>query len=109
MLCADNIQVIDGSAPFGTFRRSGNPIDGLQQLIVNPGSVGLQAYDDHAQIKHYMETHAPHASYATLEQGQSGWDVSLYRVSYNWDKAGKQASNLNREDWARGIATGRMV
>jgi len=79
------------------------------QLIVNPGSVGLQAYDDNAQVKHYMETHAPHASYATLEQGQSGWDVSLYRVSYNWDKAGKQASNLNREDWARGIATGRMV
>ena len=78
------------------------------QLIVNPGSVGLAAYDDAAPVKHVMETHAPHAAYAILEQGQSGWDVALHRVSYNWNEAAKQARALNREDWALGIATGRM-
>lgn len=79
-----------------------------RQLIMNPGSIGVQAYEDHVQVKHRMETNAPHASYATLEKGQSGWDVSLHRVSYDWDKAEKQARDLNREDWAQGIATGRM-
>jgi predicted phosphodiesterase len=78
------------------------------QLIVNPGSVGLPAYDDLAPVKHYMETYSPHACYAILEQRESGWDVSLHRVSYDWQEAAKQAYDLNREDWARGIATGRM-
>jgi diadenosine tetraphosphatase ApaH/serine/threonine PP2A family protein phosphatase len=79
------------------------------QLVVNPGSVGVPAYDDIAPVRHFMETHAPHASYAVVEESSSGWDVSFHRVAYRWDEAAKHARGLNREDWARGIATGRMA
>lgn len=79
------------------------------QLVVNPGSVGLPAYDDDAPVRHFMETHTPHASYAVLEEGASGWDVSFHKVAYQWNEAAMQARNLDRQDWARGIATGRMA
>lgn len=78
------------------------------QLVVNPGSVGLPAYDDDVPVKHFMETHTPHASYAVLEESSAGWDVSFHRIAYRSDEAAKQARDLDREDWARGIATGRM-
>ncbi|EOW6434492.1 metallophosphoesterase family protein [Cronobacter turicensis] len=35
-------------------------------LIVNPGSVGLQAYDDEHPFFHKMEAGSPHARYAIL-------------------------------------------
>ena len=78
------------------------------QLIVNPGSVGLPAYDDELPVKHCMETGAPHASYAILENAGGGWNVSLRRVTYDWAAATRQAKLAGRDDWARGLATGRM-
>ena len=78
------------------------------QLVVNPGSIGVPAYDDDSPVRHFMETHAAHASYAVLEKSSLGWNVSFHRIAYQWDKAAKRARDLNREDWARGIATGRM-
>ena len=78
------------------------------QTIVNPGSVGLPAYDDDKPVKHFMETYSPHASYAVLEKGREGWGVSLHRVAYDWKEAARQARRRQAEDWARGIETGRM-
>src|SRR5258708_34835837 len=78
------------------------------QLIVNPGSVGVPAYDDYAPVKHLMETYSPHASYAVLEESSSSWDVSFHKIAYPWDEAAKQARHLNRKDWARGLASGKM-
>jgi putative phosphoesterase len=79
------------------------------RLVLNPGSVGLPAYDDTTPTLHYMETHSPHASYAVLEKVPAGWNVSFHRIAYEWSDAAKQTRNLNREDWARGIQTGRMT
>jgi len=78
------------------------------QMVVNPGSVGLAAYDDVHPVRHRMETFAPHACYAILEKSSAGWDVSLERVAYNYQAAAEQARSLGRDDWAQGIATGRM-
>ena len=78
-------------------------------LILNPGSVGLPAYDDDTPVPHFMETYSPHAQYAILEKSVSGWDVSFHRVSYNHEAAAAAARRLNREDWARGIECGRMT
>lgn len=78
------------------------------QLIVNPGSVGLPAYDDDQPVKHFMETYSPHASYAILEPSQRGWEASFHRVVYDWEQAASQARRLGKEDWAQGIAFGRM-
>jgi calcineurin-like phosphoesterase family protein len=42
------------------------------RLIVNPGSVGLQAYEDQLTFPHKMETGTPHARYAFLEPKTRG-------------------------------------
>ena len=75
------------------------------QTIVNPGSVGLPVYDDDAPVRHVMESFSPHARYATMD----GSAVSFHHVEYDWKTAAMKASELGREDWAHGIATGRMV
>jgi hypothetical protein len=41
------------------------------RLVVNPGSVGLQAYDDDHGHPHVMENGTPHARYAIAEQGRT--------------------------------------
>lgn len=79
------------------------------RLIVNPGSVGLPAYDDSSPVTHVMETYSPHAQYATLERAPRGWAVSFHRVPYDFEAAAKQARELNREDWARGLESGWMI
>jgi predicted phosphodiesterase len=81
---------------------------GNGQLLVNPGSVGLPAYEGHDPVRHRMETFSPHASYAMLEKTARGWNVSLERVAYDYEKPMRQARDLKRDDWARGLATGRM-
>jgi len=78
------------------------------QLIVNPGSVGLPAYEDDAPVVHRMETSSPHASYAILERSPAGWDVELHRVSYDWEQAAQCARSHEHEDWARALLTGRV-
>jgi diadenosine tetraphosphatase ApaH/serine/threonine PP2A family protein phosphatase len=78
-------------------------------LILNPGSVGLPAYDDDNPVPHFMETYSPHAQYAILEKSPSRWDVSFHRVAYDYGAAAAAARKLNREDWARGIEAGWMT
>jgi predicted phosphodiesterase len=78
------------------------------QLIVNPGSVGLPAYEDDSPVVHRMETSSPHSSYAILERTPDGWDVEFQRVSYDWEKAARCARSRGREDWARYLLTGRV-
>ncbi len=78
-------------------------------LILNPGSVGLPAYDDDKPVHHVMETYSPHAQYAILEKHGPAWDVSFHRVAYNYAAPAAAARKLGREDWARGIESGRMI
>jgi predicted phosphodiesterase len=78
------------------------------QLVLNPGSVGLPAYEDALPVNHFMETYAPHASYAVLEARSGSWIVSFHRVRYEWDEAAMRARELGREDWAQALAAGRM-
>jgi predicted phosphodiesterase len=78
------------------------------QLVVNPGSIGVPAYDDVDPVRYRMQTFSPHACYAILEKNSSGWNVSLERVAYDHRAAAESARALGREDWAQGIGTGRM-
>jgi predicted phosphodiesterase len=75
------------------------------QTIINPGSVGVPAYDDDAPVAHVMESFSPHARYVTLDEST----VSFHQVEYDWHAAASKARALGRNDWARGIATGRMT
>jgi len=80
------------------------------QMIINPGSVGLQAYSDDEPYKHSMENFSPKASYAILEQSEnSQWDVAFFKVNYDVDRAVKAAHKQNRDDWVHFLSTGRSL
>jgi predicted phosphodiesterase len=76
------------------------------RLIVNPGSVGLQAFDDDHGHPHAIENGAPHARYALLERGATGWAVSLRAVAYDWETTARRADREGRPDWAHALRTG---
>jgi putative phosphoesterase len=73
--------------------------------IVNPGSVGLQAYSDDAPL-HYVETGSPHARYAVIDWKRKTPRVDFITVEYDWEAASNQAAQANRPDWSYALATG---
>ncbi|MEC5218113.1 putative phosphodiesterase [Actimicrobium sp. GrIS 1.19] len=76
------------------------------RVIVNPGSVGLQAYKDDRPFPHRMETGSPHARYATATLGADGWEVELHAVAYDWNAAAAMAVQNGRPDWVAPLLTG---
>lgn len=77
-------------------------------LIVTPGSVGLQVYSDNHPIAHSMEAGSPHARYAIVSKGADGWAAEFRAVEYAWDEAAAIAAQRGRADWAVALRTGRM-
>ncbi|HVW11962.1 MAG TPA: metallophosphoesterase family protein [Bryobacteraceae bacterium] len=82
-------------------------VESRGRLIVNPGSVGLQAYSDDSPVRHLMETGNPSARYAILTHGRTGWNVELIAIPYDFEGAAKAAAENGRQDWAARLRTGR--
>jgi predicted phosphodiesterase len=78
-------------------------------LIVNPGSVGLPAYDDDHPVPHLMEAGSPHARYAILARESGQWHVEHVLVPYDWARAAAVAEAKGRPDWAHPLRTGRVA
>ena len=79
------------------------------RLVVNPGSVGLQAYDDDHLYPHVMENGTPHARYAIVESDAQGrWRAQFHQVDYDWDAAAQLALANGRPDWVVPLRTGRV-
>jgi putative phosphoesterase len=78
------------------------------RMIVNPGSVGLPAYDDDRPHAHLVESGSPHARYAVLSNEGDGWEVDLLSVDYDWEQAARDAEANARIDWSRALRTGRV-
>lgn len=79
------------------------------RTILNPGSVGLPAYQDAAPFPHRMESHSPHAKYCLVTTMDARVvQVAFRHVPYDWQQAARQAEELNRPDWAVALRTGRM-
>jgi hypothetical protein len=76
--------------------------------IANPGSVGLQAYDDEHPYPHEVEVGSPHARYAIVQPVADGWSVTQRAVPYDWEAAARQAEARGRGDWADALRTGRV-
>lgn len=76
------------------------------QIIVNPGSVGLPAYDDGHPHPHVMESGSPDARYAIVERVAKAWVTDLISVSYPHEAMAKLALGRRRPDWARALSTG---
>lgn len=76
------------------------------RTIANPGSVGLQAYEDVMPYPHRVECGSPHARYAVLETDGPG--LEMIEVAYDHQAAARQAERNGRPDWAMALLDGRM-
>ena len=73
--------------------------------VVNPGSVGLPAYDDEHPYPHVMETGTPEARYALVD----GREARLIALEYDHEAAARQAERNDRPDWAHALRFGRVA
>jgi putative phosphoesterase len=80
-----------------------------ETLVVNPGSVGLPAYDDEHPYFHVIENGSPDARYAIAERTATGWRVELIAIPYDHDAAATQAARNGRHDWAHALRTGEVA
>ena len=76
------------------------------RLIVNPGSVGLQAFDDLHPHAHVIENGSPHARYALLSRMSAGWQIEQRQVPYDWNSAADLADANGRPDWSDALRRG---
>ncbi len=79
------------------------------KVVVNPGSVGLQAYYDDFPVKHIMETSDPRASYAIIEFDGDSINIDHRKVEYDYQKASKMAEQNGRPDWVYSLLTGKAI
>lgn len=78
-------------------------------LLVNPGSVGLPAYDDRFPTPHQVQTGSPDARYAIVERLSDGaWSASLHSVPYDHEPMARMAERNGRPDWACALRTGYL-
>jgi diadenosine tetraphosphatase ApaH/serine/threonine PP2A family protein phosphatase len=77
-------------------------------LVVNPGSVGLPAYDDETPEYHVIETGSPHTRYAILEEKDGSWQAEMIALPYDHRPAAQQAGRNGRPDWEYALRTGTM-
>ena len=75
-------------------------------FIVNPGSVGLPAYDDVHPYPHVVETGSPDARYAIVEKTSSGWRAQLISVPYDHHAMADLARDHGRPDWEHALRSG---
>ena len=76
------------------------------QVIVNPGSVGIQAYEGHHPGPHVVEVGSPHGRYAVAEYSSLGWAIEFVAVPYDWEAAARLAEQRGSHGWARALRTG---
>ena len=77
------------------------------QLLVNPGSVGLQAY--HGDGGAYaVENGSPDARYAIVERRSGGWSAALIAVPYDHARTARLAAQRGRPDWQVALQYGTL-
>ena len=76
------------------------------QVLVNPGSVGLQAYVDDEPERYVVERGTPDANYAIVEQLDGTWHCSQHAVPYDHRAMAALAQRNGRPDWAQALLGG---
>jgi predicted phosphodiesterase len=70
------------------------------QLILNPGSVGVQAFPG------LTVTGSPHARFAIATRADEGWSFSQGMIGYDWTEASGRAAAAGFASWEHGLLTG---
>jgi predicted phosphodiesterase len=78
------------------------------QTVINPGSVGLQAFESQSPNTHRVENLSPEASYIILDVESSEYNIELVKVVYDFEKAALKAEKNGKEDWAYTLRTGKL-
>lgn len=78
------------------------------QIVINPGSVGLQAYESEVPCEHKIENNTPDASYVILDIQDDEYNIELVKVAYDYEKAALMAEEKGRADWAYVLRTGKV-
>ncbi|MGE0281047.1 MAG: metallophosphoesterase [Rhizobiaceae bacterium] len=68
--------------------------------ILNPGSVGVQAFPS------FTATGSPHARFAIATRNGSSWSFTQYAIEYDWLAAAAQAEARGQSRWVHGLTTG---
>lgn len=76
------------------------------QLLLNPGSVGLQAYVDDEPERYVMELGTPDAHYCIAEKGSAGWRSAHFAVPYDNASMAQLAKAQGRLDWECALIRG---
>jgi predicted phosphodiesterase len=84
------------------------------QLLLNPGSVGLPAYDDDRPHHHVVENGSPEARYAILESHPAHnppftWTATLISLPYDFEPMAALADKNQRPDWSHALRTGHVL
>jgi len=83
-------------------------IQTANRLIINPGSVGLQAYDDDLPIYHKIESYNNLAQYCLIDIVGIDINVKQISIEYDYKKAVNCAIENNRLDWAKWLKYGKV-
>ena len=82
-------------------------VETSNKIIINPGSVGLPAYDDDYPAPHKMESFSSHAKYSIVANMHDLPSIDLVSIPYDWESAAISAEKNKRNDWASWIRKGR--
>ncbi len=79
--------------------------------VINPGSVGLQAYTDDLPYPHAMAAGNPLAKYCILELDSHNRLVAIQHIEipYNWHDAALAAETNGKGDWAQWLKKGTHI
>ena len=78
------------------------------QVVINPGSVGLQAFVDEHPWPYVVENHAPDARYALAERTGGVWITTSIAVPYDFEPMARLAEARRRPEWAQALRTGEI-
>ncbi|MDQ6437231.1 metallophosphoesterase family protein [Mesorhizobium sp. LHD-90] len=70
------------------------------QMILNPGSVGVQAFPG------LTLTGSPHARFAIATHRDGNWSFGQHMIDYDWNAASARARSNGEPGWAYSLATG---
>ena len=80
------------------------------RLIVNPGSVGIQAYeDDDPDQPHIMESGHAKACYAEIDMTGDDIHTTFHQVTYDCESMARHADSVGEAQWALALRRGRVL